>query len=174
VRARRDRTPSHASARSPGLATTDGERAKAQPPASGTQTTRPRGAGDSGPPGVLWHLWRKRRVTAALCAACVARSHTTLPAAMARRGIAGISSRRFRPATTQADPKAIYPPDLVARKFDSKDPCMPSSHRASPTSPSQARRLICRVVREAHSCAGARMERRGAHRRHARARVPST
>jgi putative transposase len=61
-----------------------------------------------------------RRVTAALLVACVARSHNTLPAAMARRGIAGISQRRFRPATTQANPKAIYPPELIARRFDSK------------------------------------------------------
>jgi putative transposase len=43
-------------------------------------------------------------------------SHNTVAARMAALGIVGVSPRLFK-ITTQPDPSATYPPDLVARRF---------------------------------------------------------
>jgi len=45
-------------------------------------------------------------------------SRKTVAASLRRQGLAGISPRRFAPATTVVDPAAAVPKDLVRRRFD--------------------------------------------------------
>jgi putative transposase len=58
------------------------------------------------------------RILADLRAACTRVSRKTVAASLRRRGLAGISPRRFTPATTVVDLHAPVPKDLVSRRFD--------------------------------------------------------
>ena len=56
------------------------------------------------------------RVTTDLHEACERVSRNTVAALMARLGVVGVSPRLFK-VTTNSDPNASYPPDLVKRDF---------------------------------------------------------
>ena len=60
-----------------------------------------------------------RRASWPICATTVRRvSRKTVAASLRRQGLAGISPRRFAPATTVVDLDAPVPKDLVRRRFD--------------------------------------------------------
>ena len=58
------------------------------------------------------------RILADLRAAGQKVSRKTVAASLRRQGLAGISPRRFAPATTVVDLHAVVPKDLVRRRFD--------------------------------------------------------
>jgi transposase InsO family protein len=62
------------------------------------------------------------RILADLRAAGQRVSRKTVAASLRRQGLAGISPRRFAPATTVVDLDAPVPKDLVRRRFDTGEP----------------------------------------------------
>jgi hypothetical protein len=63
-------------------------------------------------------VYGARRILADLRAAGTRVSRKTVAASLRRQGLAGISPRRFAPATTVVDLDAPVPNDLVRGRFD--------------------------------------------------------